>query len=257
MVNAMGPVVGRAGIAGFRRASKLWISRWNPSLHVYQLLTLIRADSSEDKPQFDTIGGGEDDTDGGEVSKTLIRECLEEAVMPLEWATIIGKAIGSSKQSQCIAHLRRWRSHTTHQVHSWLILTPPDDGPNAVTLTKGEHGGQREAKPGSLQWRDVEQVTSNLDTFNTFKTTAEVIRQLVDINGWNHSTAIVIYEDNKDSLSESEPDLHDNVARRQKQSRRQKNDDNVDRVWESILPEITAARPVHSIDSGRHATWQD
>eukprot|EP00966_Prymnesium_polylepis_P158753 3669391-Prymnesium_polylepis.1 len=50
------------------------------------------------------------------------------------------------------------------------------------------------------------------------------------VNSKCTSAALKWWEENKDALSESEQDLHGNVARRQKQSSRRKNDDNADRV---------------------------
>ena len=178
LVNNQGEIA-RTSTTEITIASKLWIIRWNPSEQRFQILTFHRADSTDAKPQPDTFGGKESRSrDEGRRTETTIREVLEESVMPLQWAAPLGTLLGEHENGQCIAHIRNPYNHHLHQIHNWLLITPAGHGAPDVTLTKGKDGGEKEAKPGSLQWRGVDEVATTLDQFRTFKIMAQVIRSL-------------------------------------------------------------------------------
>lgn len=157
------------------KAAKVWFARVG-SDGLPEILSFIRWDSREDKPQLDTFGGGMDAKDDEQYHRCALRELREEVNVPKQWQEDLGVELASSPDGRLLLHLPQPHRNRIHHLAMWVVRVPQDHAKAVVRVTKA---GATEVKPNSLKWRSMDAVTSNLESFRTFAPTAAALRQLL------------------------------------------------------------------------------
>ena len=157
------------------KAAKVWFARVG-SDGLPEILSFIRWDSREDKPQLDTFGGGMDAKDDEQYHRCALRELREEVNVPKQWQEDLGVELASSPDGRLLLHLPQPHRNRIHHLAMWVVRVPEDHAAAVVRVTKA---GATEVKPNSLKWRSMDAVTSNLESFRTFAPTAAALRQLL------------------------------------------------------------------------------
>ena len=136
-------------------ASKVWF------LHGDRLLSYERSDSDPMKPQLCTFGGGMDAADAGSYATCAIREVSEEEIyVPAEWVGPFLRAVEANPTGQTVVQLTR--RGVVHHVALWFVRLPAS---GAMILPQLRADGLREVRPGSMRWRPISEVYTNLDQF--------------------------------------------------------------------------------------------
>ena len=157
------------------KAAKVWFARVG-SDGLPELLSFVRWDSREDKPQFDTFGGGMEAKDDGQYHRCALRELREEMNVPRHWKEDVGVELASSPDGRLLLHLNQPHRNRIHHLAMWVVRVPEDHATAVVRVTTS---GATEVKPNTLKWRPVDIVTANLESFRTFAPIATALRQLL------------------------------------------------------------------------------
>jgi hypothetical protein len=145
-----------------RHAAKVWFTRTFRGAP--QLLSFVRADSDDARPQYDTFGGKMDPVDRSEYHRCALRELREEVALPKPWNDPLGLELASFSRGHRLVNLTGPApDRHPHRQALWLIHLEPDLYYRTARPTAN---GEREMKPGTLQWRPATDVIENLNSFS-------------------------------------------------------------------------------------------
>ena len=157
-------------------ASKVWFARTQLPSKQLQLLCAIRADSAQDKPQYDTFGGRMSTKDDNQYQRCALREVLAEMKLPPKWKEPLSLALVSDPDGQQTIDLHRRTTGQRYRQAMWIIVLDHDIAHLPVSLS---NDGLREFNSDSLRWRPATAVVENLLTFETFAPVGASLRELL------------------------------------------------------------------------------
>ena len=158
------------------RASKVWFLRQRPD-NPPELMVFHRADSSMEKPQYDTFGGRMDPQDDNQAHRCALRELREEVGLVEPLRSCLAEMLSAFPDGQSEVTLTKRSDNTRHRVALWLVNLP--EGKASSRLPRPTAEGLREMRVKSFAWQPVQTVVSNLQTFWFARPMATRLRQMV------------------------------------------------------------------------------